>query len=126
MSLGLNVIEVTRPNWQLHSQYDKNDSLDADGAASSVRSGQAIAAPKTQTGSVEMIRHLKNPRDTAVKSRYVAMITLKTLIINAPAGLRDELDQIRGKVALIRHIAAFRPRPIAEMQMLVGDDPSRL
>ena len=37
------------------------------------------------------------------------MVTLKTLIINAPADLRDTLDQIRGKVALIRFIAAFRP-----------------
>ena len=36
------------------------------------------------------------------------MVTLKTLIINAPASLRDTLDQIGGKVALIRHIAAFR------------------
>ncbi|SNR83086.1 Transposase IS116/IS110/IS902 family protein [Puniceibacterium sediminis] len=40
------------------------------------------------------------------------MVTLKTLIINAPADLRDVLDQIRGKVALIRHSAAFRPGDI--------------
>jgi len=33
------------------------------------------------------------------------MVTLKTLIIDAPADLRDVLDQIRGKLALIRHIA---------------------
>ena len=54
-----------------------------------------------------MIRHLKIARDTAVKSRSQAMAILKTLIINAPAVLREILDQIRGKVALIRHIAAF-------------------
>ena len=59
-----------------------------------------------------MIRHLKVARDTAVKSRSQAMVTLKTLIINAPADLRDVLDKIRGKVALIRHIAAFRPGEI--------------
>jgi transposase len=40
------------------------------------------------------------------------MITLKTLIINAPAELRDGLDQIRGKIALIRHAAALRPGDI--------------
>ena len=34
------------------------------------------------------------------------------LIINAPTALREALDQIRGKVGLIRHIAAFRPRKI--------------
>lgn len=73
MSLGLNVIEITRPNRQLRYQQGKNDSLDAEGAARSVLSGQAIAAPKTQSGSVEMIRHLKIARDTAVKSCSVAM-----------------------------------------------------
>ncbi|WIY24754.1 transposase [Parasedimentitalea psychrophila] len=93
-------------------QQGKNDSLDAEGAARSVLSGQAIAAPKTQFGSVEMIRHLKIARDTAVKSRSVALVTLKALIINAPAELRDSLDQLKGKIALIRHIAAFRPGPI--------------
>jgi transposase len=37
---------------------------------------------------------------------------LKTLIINAPAALRDALDKINGKIALIRHIAALRPGAI--------------
>ena len=59
-----------------------------------------------------MIRHLKIARDTAVKSCSQAMVTLKTLIINAPAVLREILDQIRGEVAIIRHIAAFRPGDI--------------
>ena len=74
-------------------QQRKNDSLDAEGAARSVLSGQAIATPKTQTGSVEMIRHLKVARDTAVKSLSVVMVMLKTLTINAPAELRDSIDQ---------------------------------
>ncbi len=107
-----NVIEVTRPNRQLRYTQGKTDSLDAEGAARSVLSGQATARPKTQTGSSEMIRHLKIARDTAVKSRSQAMVTLKTLIINAPANLRDALDHIRGKVGLIRHVAAFRPGDI--------------
>ena len=34
------------------------------------------------------------------------------MIINAPAVLREILDQIRGEFALIRHIAAFRPGDI--------------
>lgn len=112
LSQGHTVVEVTRPNRQLRYTHGKTDSLDAEGAARSVLSGQATARPKTQTGSSEMIRHLKIARDTAVKSRSQAMVTLKTLIINAPAELREALDQIRGKVALIRHIAAFRPGTI--------------
>jgi transposase len=50
-----------------------------------VLGGQATARPKSGTSTVEMIRHLKVARDTAVKSRTRAMITLKTLIVNAPA-----------------------------------------
>ena len=112
LAQGHNVVEVTRPNRQLRYSQGKTDTLDAEGAARSVLSGQATARPKTQTGLSEMIRHLKVARDTAVKSRSQAMVTLKTLIINAPADLRDVLDKIRGKVALIRHIAAFRPGEI--------------
>ena len=109
---GHKVVEVCRPNRQLRYQHGKSDSLDAEGAARSVLSGQAAARPKAQTGSAEMIRHLKIARDTAVKSRSQAMVTLKTLIINAPTELRDVVDQVEGKVALIRHIAAFRPGEI--------------
>jgi len=112
LAKGHKVIEVTRPNRQLRYQQGKSDSLDAEGAARSVLAGQAIAQPKTQTGSAEMIRHIKIARDTAVKCRSQAMVTLKTLIINAPASLRDTLDQIGGKIALIRYIAALRPGAI--------------
>ena len=35
-----------------------------------------------------MIRHIKIARDSAEKAKSEAMITLKTLIINAPADLR--------------------------------------
>jgi transposase len=59
-----------------------------------------------------MIRHLKVARDTAVKSRTQAMVTLKTIITNAPAALRQALDRIIGKMTLIRHLAALRPGPI--------------
>ena len=107
------VIEVTRPNRQLRYRHGKNDSLDAEGAARSVLSGQATALPKGQSGSVEMIRHIKIARNTAVKCRSQAIITLKTLIINAPVELRGILDQIKGKVGLVRHIAAFKTSEIS-------------
>jgi transposase len=37
------------------------------------------------------------------------MVTLKTLIVSAPAALREQLEGIAGKMALIRHLAALRP-----------------
>jgi transposase len=111
---GRNVVEVTRPNRQLRYTHGKSDSLDAVGEAQSVLFGQAISRPKTQTGSSEMIRYIKIARDTAVKSRSQAMVTLKTLMINPPADLRETLDQITRKVGLILHIAAFRPGDIID------------
>ncbi|WP_246777094.1 transposase [Microvirga sp. VF16] len=104
---GHNVIEVNRPNRQIRHQHGKNDPLDAENAARAVLSGQARAAPKSGTSSVEMIRHLKVARDTAVKSRTQAMVTLKTIIVNAPAALRESLDGLTGKMTLIRHLMIF-------------------
>ena len=56
-----------------------------------------------------MIRHLKVARDTAVKARTQAMLTLKAVIIAVPAILREKLESITGTMALVRHLAALRP-----------------
>ena len=112
LAKGHTVLDVMRPNRQLRYLHGKSDSLDAESAARSVLNGQATTLAKTQAGASEMIRHLKIARDSAVKSKSQAMITLKTLIINAPAELRDTLDLIKGPITLIRHIAALRPGKI--------------
>lgn len=108
LARGHRVIEVSRPNRVIRARHGKNDHFDAEGAARSVLNGQATAVPKPHDGTVEMIRQIKIVRDTAVKSRSQAMVTLKSLIINAPAALREKLGKCRGKMALIRLIAAFR------------------
>jgi hypothetical protein len=59
-----------------------------------------------------MIRHLKVARDTAVKARSQAMHVLKSIIVSAPPVLREQLDKITGKMALLRHLAALRPGPL--------------
>jgi len=112
LARGHMVLDVMRPNRQLGYLHGKSDSLDAESAARSVLSGQATALAKMQTGLSEMIRHLKVARDSAVKAKSQAMITLKTLIINAPEELRATLEQIKGPITLIRHIAALRPGDI--------------
>ncbi len=109
---GHSVIDVNRPNRQFRHQHGKSDPLDAESAARAVLNGEADTRPKTGTGTVEMIRHLKVARDTAVKSRTQAMVTLKTLVITAPAALRQTLDAVQGKMALIRHLVALRPGPM--------------
>jgi len=64
-----------------------------------------------------MIRHLKVARDTAVKSRTQAMVTLKTIIMQRAAALRQALDRIIGKMA--DPPLAARPGPI--LSVTVGE-----
>jgi transposase len=109
---GHAVLEVGRPNRQVRHQKGKTDHLDAESAARAVLSGQATALPKSGASTVEMIRHLKVARDTAVKSRTQAMLTLKAIIVCAPTALREQLEALTGKMALIRHLAALRPGPL--------------
>ena len=59
-----------------------------------------------------MIRHLKIARDTAVKARTQAMQTLKAIIVCSPDALREQLDQVSGKMTLLRRLAALRPGPL--------------
>ena len=110
---GHAIHEVCRPDRRLRRQRGKTDHLDAEGAARAVLGGQATAIPKSGTGEVEMIRHLKVARDTAVKARTQAMLALKAIIVSAPAALREQLDAVAGKMALVRHLAALRPGPLA-------------
>ena len=54
----------------------KNDTLDAESAARSVLAGVATAIPKVADGAAEIVRQTKVVRDTAIKARSAAMITL--------------------------------------------------
>jgi transposase len=109
---GHRVLDVNRADRSARRRHGKDDPLDAEAAARAVLSGQATALAKSGTSSVEMIRHLKLARDSAVKARAQAMQMLKALIVSAPAELREQLEGIRGKVRFVRHLAALRPGPM--------------
>ena len=40
------------------------------------------------------------------------MLALKAIVIGVPAALREHLEAITGKMALVRHLAALRPGPL--------------
>jgi transposase len=109
---GHAVFEVNRPDRQMRHQKGKTDPIDAEAAARAVLGGRATAVPKSGTGTVEMIRHLKVARDTAVKGRTQAMLTIKAIIVSAPDALREQLERVSGKMTLLRHLAALRPGPL--------------
>ncbi len=105
------VVEVNRGDRRSRRTNGKTDTLDAEQAARAVLSGAATAIPKAADGAAEMIRQIKIARDTAVKARTQAIITLKALVVNAPLELREQLNPLTDK-ALIDRCAAFRPGPI--------------
>jgi transposase len=92
---GHRVVEVNRPDRRLRHLHGKNDSLDAESAARAVLAGTATAVSKSADGTVEMIRQVKIAKDTAVTARSQAMITLKTVVVTAPADLREKLEPLR-------------------------------
>jgi transposase len=108
---GHRIVEVNRGDRRARRANGKSDTLDAEAAARAVLNGTATAVPKTADGAAEMIRQIKVARDTAVKARTAAIITLKQLVVNAPAGLREQLDGLADK-ALIDRCASLRPGPI--------------
>ena len=75
--------------------------------------GLATAVPKSADGAAEMVRQIKVARDTAVKAKSAAIITLKTVIVNAPSELREELEPLTDR-KLIDRCAGFRPGNIGD------------
>ncbi len=108
---GHRVVEVNRGDRRTRRTAGTSDTIDAEVAARSVLAGQSTATPKTADGVVEMMRQLKIVRDTAVKARTAAMITLKPLVVHAPPQLREAL-QARTDHRRLTRCAALRPGPL--------------
>jgi transposase len=105
------VVEAGRPDRRDRRERGKSDPIDAENAARAVLAGTAKGVPKTADGTSEMIREIKVARDTAVKSRTQAIITLKTLVVTAPDELRHELQPL-SKAKLRDRCAGLRPGDI--------------
>jgi transposase len=108
---GHRIVEVDRGDRRGRRLNGKSDTLDAEAAARAVLSGSAAAVPKSADGVCEMIRQVKIARDTAVKARTQALITLKCIVVNAPAELREQLAPLSDK-ALLDRCAGFRRSPV--------------
>ena len=108
---GHRVVEVNRSDRRLRRTAGKSDTIDAEAAARSVLAGQSTATPKTADGAVEMMRQLKIARDTAVKARTTAMVTLKQIVVNAPSDVREALQGLTDH-GLLTRCAGLRPGPL--------------
>jgi transposase len=63
--------------------------------------------PKSADGTAEVIRQIEIARDTARKAKTSTIISLKALIVTAPAELREQLNGLSDK-ALIDKCAGLR------------------
>lgn len=102
------VLEAGRPDRRDRRNRGKSDPIDAENAARAVLAGTGTATPKTADGTSEMIREIKIARDTAVKARTQAIITLKALVVTCPDELRHELQPL-SKATLRERCAGLRP-----------------
>ena len=104
---GVRVLEVNQPHAHTRRRRGKTDAIDAEMAARHALSLVTAITPKQTTGIVESIRQLRIARDSAVKSRSVAMVQLGDLIRTAPSGLREQLmirKTLNAKARLCRRL----------------------
>ncbi len=81
--------------------------MDAELAARSVLALTSSSVPKSADCLVEMIRQIKVARDNAQNARTSAIVTLKTVVVNAQPEIREQLDH-SGDKALLKKCAGFR------------------
>jgi len=111
--LGYAIVEVNRPDRSTRRLKGKSDPTDAEMAARAVLAGVANATPKSGEGEVEMIRMLKNTKDSAIKARTQAINQMKALVVTAPAELRETLNGLAAG-ALAKRCANFRLGPLGD------------
>lgn len=107
VSEGVRVLEVNQPHAHTRRRRGKTDAIDAEMAARHALSLRSEVTPKQTTGIVESIRQLRVARDSAVKSRSVAMVQLGDLVRTAPSELREQLaprKTLQGKATICRRL----------------------
>jgi transposase len=106
----LSVFEVDRPDRATRRQRGKSDPVDAEAAARAVLAGRARGAPKRHTGPVESIRVLRIARTSARDQRADCTRRIKSMLVTAPAALREQLRDLTDR-QLMTTLAALRPDP---------------
>ncbi|MEU8125304.1 transposase [Spirillospora sp. NPDC049024] len=88
---GVHVVEANRPDRRQRRNLGKSDPLDAYAAADAVLAGRARALPKGGDGIAESIRAVHLTRSGAIKARTACINELRSLLVTAPAELRERM-----------------------------------
>src|ERR1700690_4428112 len=89
--VGVEVLEVDRPNREERRRSGKSDPLDAVEAARAALGGRAKSISKSKDGAIEAIRVLVVAKRSARSARVKALVQMRHLIITAPDQLRVRL-----------------------------------
>lgn len=108
-AVGLEVIEVDRPNRQVRRQQGKSDTVDAVEAGRAVLSGRASGVAKTADGNAEAMRALLVAKRSGREARITCLNQLRHLGFCAPDELRERFRDVPG-ARLAETAAALRPR----------------
>jgi len=107
--LGVEVVEVDRPNRQARRRNGKSDPVDAVEAARAALSGRAQGAGKTRDGNVEAIRALVVATRSSRSTKIKTLNQIRHLSFTAPEELRARLKSC-SRQHLGAKAAALRPR----------------
>ncbi len=99
---GVTLVEVDRPDRAARRLHGKSDPVDAEAAARAVLSGRATGTPKSRDGIIEAIRVLQVVYRSAVKDRTAATNQFHSIVVSAPADIRQDLARMTLKVRLER------------------------
>lgn len=106
--VGVEVIEVDRPNRQGRRRAGKSDPLDAIEAARAALGGRASGRPKSRDGAIEAIRVLVVAKRSARQARVKAILQMRHLGYSAPEQLCCRLKGL-SVTALVAEGAKLRP-----------------
>ena len=109
-AVGVEIVEVDRPNRQLRRREGKSDPLDAVEAARAAQSGRAFGVAKTKDGNVEAIRALVVAKRSARSTKVKTLNQIRHLGFTAPDAIRVRLTGV-SRQDLAAEAASFRPRP---------------
>jgi transposase len=88
---GMDIVEVIRPH-RAERRRGKSDPIDAVAAARNTLSRNDLPKPKAGEGTVECIRVLRIVRNSAVKARTKTLQQISSILVSAPADLRESLS----------------------------------
>ena len=114
--VGIDIVEVDRPNRQARHRAGKSDPLDAVAAARAALSGAATGLPKARNGNMEAIRVLMVARRSAIDERIATLNQLRHVLFTADEPIRARFHGLTA-ITLAKRAAALRPRE--------GDDAVR-